>query len=85
MADIGATYDGVMAEIVRLRTELEAKDKRIAELEEISARAINSNQKYYREKVLAEQRIADAPHDMDCASLGLLQLYPEECTCWKSK
>ena len=31
--------------------------RRIAELEEISARAINSNQKYYRGKVLAEQQV----------------------------
>ena len=77
--------------ILNHHDSMEAKDKRIAELEEISARAINSNQKYYRGKVLAEQqvealeqRIADAPHHHECDRHYCGGYYPErDCACWK--
>ena len=64
--------------IDELRTELEAKDKRIAELEE----ALESYAAHSTEAIAAlEQRIADAPHEPSCDEVRRVA---GRCDCWKS-
>ena len=67
--------------------EIEALQRRIAELEEELQTHINCATQYFNEKAVLEQRIADAPHDADCSFWEIQGICnPEdECDCWKSK
>jgi len=83
------TVDGIQARDATIAL----LEKRIAELEEVSAEAINDSVKFHREKVLLQKRIADAPHDKDCHCLYEQDEFgreyePEQpdlsrCDCWK--
>ena len=64
----------------KLRAELEAKDKRIAELEEHIAMVERNNVWLNGKYAELEQCIADAPHDEKCLYL----LRGLECNCWKA-
>ena len=70
--------------------EIEALQRRIAELEEELQTHINCATQYFNEKAVLEQRIADAPHDDMCKFAMDLRGYKtpnkaRKCTCWKAK
>jgi len=68
----------------KLRAELEAKDKRIAELENKCAllnQACADMEETTKEYEALEQRIADAPHEPSCDEVRRVA---GRCDCWKS-